>query len=68
MPDGFYIGRFYHNTYIAHFFHLQKRLDMAPIPIFASDVMPSLEKLMRRKFRCQILETLITNVLVKRKK
>jgi hypothetical protein len=56
MHDHSYIGIFYHNTHIAHFFHPQKRLDMAPTPISTFDVMPSSRE-----------KNVNTNVLIKRK-
>jgi hypothetical protein len=50
MPDRFYIGMFYHDTYIARFFHHQKMLDIPPIPVSASDLLPCLEKLCGESF------------------
>jgi hypothetical protein len=46
---------FYHNTYIARFFHRQKKLDVAPIPVSASNVMPSLENLCGKSFNVKFL-------------
>jgi hypothetical protein len=43
MPDRFYIGIIYHNTYIARFFHHQKMLDIPPTPVSASDLLPCWE-------------------------
>jgi hypothetical protein len=50
MPDRFYIVMFYHNTYIARFFHHQIILDIPPTPVFASDVLPCLGKLCGKSF------------------
>jgi hypothetical protein len=46
MPDRSYIGIFYYNTHIVRYFHPQERLDMAPTPVSAFDVMPSLKERM----------------------